>query len=45
VRHAQFGVGTVKEVDGKGDDMKLTVYFQTVGTKKLIAKYARLQPV
>ena len=45
VRHAQFGVGTVREVDGKGEDMKLTVHFATVGTKKLIAKYARLQPV
>ena len=45
VRHAQFGVGTVREVDGRGDDMKLTVHFATVGTKKLIAKYARLQPV
>ena len=44
VRHAQFGVGTVREVDGRGDDMKLTVHFATVGTKKLIAKYARLQP-
>jgi DNA helicase-2/ATP-dependent DNA helicase PcrA len=45
VRHAQFGVGVVREVDGKGDEMKLTVHFATVGTKKLIAKYARLQPV
>jgi DNA helicase-2/ATP-dependent DNA helicase PcrA len=45
VRHAQFGVGTVREVDGRGEDMKLTVHFATVGTKKLIAKYARLQPV
>jgi DNA helicase-2/ATP-dependent DNA helicase PcrA len=44
VRHPQFGVGTVREVDGKGDEMKLTVHFATVGTKKLIAKYARLEP-
>lgn len=44
VRHAQFGVGTVREVEGKGDDLKVTVHFPTVGTKKLIAKYARLQP-
>ena len=44
VRHAQFGVGTVREVDGKGEEMKLTVHFATVGTKKLIAKYARLEP-
>ncbi|MGI8673594.1 MAG: ATP-dependent helicase, partial [Luteitalea sp.] len=45
VRHAQFGVGTVREIDGKGEDLKLTVHFATVGTKKLIARYARLQPV
>ena len=45
VRHGQFGVGTVREVDGRGDEMKVTVHFATVGTKKLIARYARLQPV
>lgn len=44
VRHGQFGIGTVREVEGKGEDMKLTVHFATVGTKKLIARYARLQP-
>jgi DNA helicase-2/ATP-dependent DNA helicase PcrA len=44
VRHAQFGVGTVLNVEGSGAEMKLTVRFATVGQKKLVAKYANLQP-
>jgi DNA helicase-2/ATP-dependent DNA helicase PcrA len=44
VRHAQFGVGTVIGIDDEGDDLKLTVKFNSVGTKKLVARYANLQP-
>jgi DNA helicase-2/ATP-dependent DNA helicase PcrA len=44
VRHAQFGVGTVVGVEDQGDDFKVTVKFNTVGTKKLLARYANLQP-
>jgi DNA helicase-2/ATP-dependent DNA helicase PcrA len=44
VRHRQFGVGTVLEVEDHGDDYKLTVRFAAVGTKKLLAKYAGLEP-
>jgi DNA helicase-2/ATP-dependent DNA helicase PcrA len=44
VRHAQFGVGTVIAVEEHNDDMKITVRFNTVGVKKLLAKYARLEP-
>ncbi len=44
VRHAQFGVGTIVAVDGDGDEMRITVKFNTVGTKKLLARYANLQP-
>jgi DNA helicase II / ATP-dependent DNA helicase PcrA len=44
VRHAQFGVGTILSVEGEGADMKLTVRFATVGQKKLMARYANLQP-
>ena len=44
VRHAQFGVGTVIGIDPAGDDTKLTVRFASVGSKKLIAKFARLTP-
>jgi DNA helicase-2/ATP-dependent DNA helicase PcrA len=44
VRHAQFGVGNVIAVEEHNDDVKVTVRFNTVGVKKLLAKYARLEP-
>ena len=44
VRHRQFGVGTVLDVEDHGDDYKLTVRFSTAGTKKLLARYANLEP-
>src|SRR6185503_16854052 len=44
VRHAQFGVGTVTNVEEHNDDLKITVRFASVGVKKLLAKYARLEP-
>ena len=44
VRHRQFGVGTVVGVDDQGDDVKVTVRFNSVGTKKLMARYAGLEP-
>jgi DNA helicase II / ATP-dependent DNA helicase PcrA len=44
VRHAQFGVGSVIAVEQHNDDMKITVRFISVGVKKLLAKYARLEP-
>jgi DNA helicase-2/ATP-dependent DNA helicase PcrA len=44
VRHRQFGVGTVMEVEDQGDDLKVTVRFAAVGTKKLLARYAGLEP-
>ena len=44
VRHAQFGVGTVTAVEEQNDDVKVTVRFNSVGVKKLLARYARLQP-
>jgi DNA helicase-2/ATP-dependent DNA helicase PcrA len=44
VRHKQFGVGTVVLVEDQGDDLKVTVRFASVGTKKLLARYAGLEP-
>ena len=44
VRHAQFGVGSVISVEEHNDDMKVTVRFNSVGVKKLLAKYAKLEP-
>ncbi|MDP9191661.1 MAG: UvrD-helicase domain-containing protein [Acidobacteriota bacterium] len=42
VRHEQFGVGTILTMEGSGPDAKLTVYFDHAGSKKFIAKYAKL---
>jgi DNA helicase-2/ATP-dependent DNA helicase PcrA len=44
VRHKQFGVGTVVGIEDQGDDVKVTVRFPSVGTKKLLARYAGLEP-
>jgi DNA helicase-2/ATP-dependent DNA helicase PcrA len=44
VRHPQFGVGTVLSVEQHTDDLKITVRFNSVGQKKLLAKFAKLEP-
>jgi DNA helicase II / ATP-dependent DNA helicase PcrA len=44
VKHRQFGTGTVTEVEEHGDDYKVTVRFATVGVKKLLARFAGLEP-
>jgi DNA helicase-2/ATP-dependent DNA helicase PcrA len=43
VAHGTFGSGTVLEVSGFGPDLKVTVDFETVGKKKLLARYADLE--
>lgn len=45
VRHVKFGIGTVRRLEGEGDKQKVTVYFNSVGTKKLLSKFAGLMPV
>ncbi len=45
VRHPILGQGTILEVDGSGDNAKLTVFFERQGKRKLIAKYANLEPI
>jgi len=44
VRHVKFGVGTVRRIEGQGDNQKVIVYFNTVGPKKLLLKFAGLEP-
>ena len=44
VRHAQFGVGNVISVEEQNNDVKITVRFNQFGVKKLMAKYANLEP-
>ena len=44
VRHGTFGIGTVKLLEGAGEQQKVTVLFPSVGTKKLVLKFANLEP-
>ena len=45
VRHDQFGDGTILTMEGSGPEAKLTVYFDRAGSKKFIAKYAKLKRI
>ena len=44
VRHDTFGIGVIAAVEPAVGDLKLTVRFDGVGHKKLLARYARLRP-
>ena len=43
VRHAKFGVGTIRKIEGRGDDQKVIVWFTSVGPKKLLLRFAGLE--
>nr|MBN2278526.1 UvrD-helicase domain-containing protein [candidate division Zixibacteria bacterium] len=45
VQHKTFGRGKVVRVEGEGESMRLEIYFTGVGTKKIMAKYAKLKVV
>ena len=45
VKHEQFGIGTILTMEGSGPEAKLTVYFDRGGSKKFIAKFAKLTRV
>jgi DNA helicase-2/ATP-dependent DNA helicase PcrA len=44
VRHPKYGEGTVYQRDGDGGVAKITVQFPRFGLKKLVEKYAQLEP-
>lgn len=43
VKHVRFGQGTVKEVKDGGRDFEVTVDFDTAGTRKMFASFAKLE--
>ena len=43
VMHPTFGPGVVKSREGRGENLKVWVYFPSAGTKKLKVKYAGLE--
>ncbi|MBI3291653.1 MAG: UvrD-helicase domain-containing protein [Elusimicrobia bacterium] len=45
VRHPEFGEGKIIEKSGTGEHLKVVVLFDTGRWKKLLVKYARLEPL
>lgn len=45
VRHKLWGVGTVLEVIGSGENMQLRLQFPTKGTRQVVVKFAPLEKV
>jgi len=43
IEHARFGQGTVIQVEGKGQDKKATIEFDSAGKKLLVLRFARLK--
>ncbi len=43
VRHVKFGEGTVQEIKNGGKDYEVSVDFDTYGTKRMFASFAKLQ--
>ncbi len=43
VRHVSLGLGRILQIEGSGDDMRLVVFFDVKGRKKLLAKFAQLE--
>ena len=42
VQHDKFGIGKVLGTEGTGDSRKATVFFESVGQKQLMLKFAKL---
>ena len=45
VRHPLFGIGTVVRREGDGENVKLTISFAGAGIKKLVARFAGIEPL
>ncbi len=45
VHHDRFGEGKVIKMEGSGENLKVTVTFDLLGTKILLAKFARLKVI
>jgi DNA helicase-2/ATP-dependent DNA helicase PcrA len=43
VRHGKFGIGTIRFIEGKGENQKVIVWFNSVGQKKLLVRFAGLE--
>ncbi len=45
VKHPSFGIGTITSIQGKGDNVKLTIQFVNGFTKTFLERYTPLEPL
>ena len=45
VRHSKFGPGTIRKIEGMGDNAKVIVWFDSAGPKKLLMRFAGLERI
>jgi DNA helicase II / ATP-dependent DNA helicase PcrA len=45
IAHERFGVGSVKSIEGTGDNAKIEVEFENAGYRKLLLKFARFSVI
>jgi len=45
VRHSKFGPGTIRKMEGRGDNEKVIVWFDSGGPKKLLLRFAGLERI
>ena len=43
VKHAKFGVGKVIEIEGEDINKKATIFFENIGQKQLLLRFAKLE--
>ena len=43
VRHSKFGTGKVLEISGEDINKKATIFFDGIGQKQLLLRFAKLE--
>ena len=43
VKHSRFGTGKILNLSGEGSNKKATVFFNEIGQKQLLLKFAKLE--
>ena len=43
VKHAKFGTGKVIEINGEDINKKATIFFENIGQKQLLLRFAKLE--
>jgi hypothetical protein len=45
VQHIKFGIGTIRKIEGDGENRKVIVWFANAGPKKLMLRFAGFERI